>query len=393
LKFGRFFETFLTPNCANFLPDYLVVSLDFSGLFLEKGIVFFTKKIFDFIILLSLAGILLFTGCTEKKPLCVEGNGEVQVYVDFKESPELPGIPVENAKVELRPQHSATIPPCFTDDQGIARFQNLISGTYIASATYRWDSLKVLVGSTKSKVLSNSTVIDTVHLFPSKPGLKINELYTVGPPNDEFYFYDQFIELYNSADDTVYLDGMIVCRLSRDITKVTYIFQFPGTPVVGREHPVPPHTFVVLAQDAIDHSKIIPGSIDLSHADWEFYNPNSPSDPDNPDVPNIVNIKVGERIDFLISLTSDEIIIATGEDINYQDGIDFDTVIDGVEYQSSSTSLKTLDPRIDRGFTGVGLVKYSGMSLERKYAGLDTDDSRVDFHIIPHPTPGYEYRP
>jgi len=354
---------------------------------------FLKNKIFDFIIFLGLSGFLLFSACTEKKPICVEGNGKVDVYVDFKGSPELPGTPIENATVELTPLYTAHIPPRLTNDQGMAQFQNLISGQYIASATYRWDSLKILVGSTKSQVRSNSTVIDTIHLFPSKPGLKINELYTVGPPNDEFYFYDQFIELYNSADDTVYLDGMIVCRLSRDITKVTYIFQFPGTPVIGREHPVPPHTFVVLAQDAIDHSKIIPGSIDLSHADWEFYNPNSPSDPDNPNVPNIVNIKVGERIDFLISLTSDEIIIATGEDANYQDGIDFDTVIDGVEYQSSPTSLKTLDPRIDRGFTGVGLVKYSGMSLERKYAGLDTDDSSVDFTIIPHPTPGYEHQP
>ncbi len=340
-----------------------------------------------------LCGALFLSGCAQKKPLCVEGNGAVSVYVDFKESPELPGIPVENAKVELRPEHTGTIPPKLTDDQGVARFENLISGNYIASATYRWDSLKVLVGSTSSEVRSNSAVQDTIHLFPSKPGLKINELYTVGPPNDEFYFYDQFIELYNSADDTVYLDGMIVCRLSQDITKVTYIFQFPGTPVVGRQYPVPPHTFVVCAQDAIDHRKIIPGSIDLSHADWEFYNPNSPSDPDNPDVPNIVNIKVGERVDFLISLTSDEIIIATGEDTNYQDGIDLDTVIDGVEYQSSPTRRKTLNPLIDRGFTGVGLVKYSGMSMERKYAGLDTDDSRVDFHIIPHPTPGYEYQP
>ncbi len=352
-----------------------------------------SKTIWGKISAVGLVGSLLFSGCAQKKPVCVEGNGKALVYVEFKESPELPGKPVQNAKVELRPEHTGKITPVFTNDQGLAEFDRLISGNYIASATYRWDSLKVLVGSTSSDVRSNTTVVDTIRLFPSKPGLKINELYTVGPPNDEFYFYDQFIELYNSANDTAYLDGMIVCRLSRDITRVTYIFQFPGTPVTGRQYPVPPHTFVVLAQDAIDHRKIIPGSIDLSHADWEFYNPNSPSDPDNPDVPNIVNIKVGERVDFLISLTSDEIIIATGEDVNYQDGIDLNTVIDGVEYQSSPTKLKTLNPLIDRGFTGVGLVKYSGMSMERKYAGLDTDDSRVDFRIIPHPTPGYEYQP
>lgn len=329
----------------------------------------------------------------QKKPVGVEGNGEIDVYVDFKPAPELPGVPLENARVELLPRQSTRIPPHFTDERGIARFENLISGEYTASAAYVLDSLNVLVGSTQANIRTNASALDTIHLSAGKPGLKINELYVDGPPNDEFYIYDQFIELYNSADDTTYLDGIIVCRLNQNINRVTYIFQFPGTPVVGRKYPVPPHTFVVLAQNAIDHKKMIPSSIDLSHADWEFYNPLSPSDPDNPAVPNIVNIKTGDRIDFLISLTSDQIIIATGEDVNYQDGIDFDTVIDGVEYQNSPEQLKTLDPRIDRGFTGVGLIRYSGMSMERKYAGMDINNSTVDFRIIPHPTPGYEMPP
>ena len=335
--------------------------------------------------------LLLTTGCAQKKPVCVDGAGKVLVYVEFKESPELPGTPVENAQVRLKPWFEASIPPARTNAEGTAEFAGLLSGRYAASAVYDFDSLKVLVGSSDVTVRSPETARTTISVYAGKPGLKINELYTAGPPNDEFYFFDQFIELYNSADDTAYLDGMVVCRLYGNIDNVTYMFQFPGEPLTGRQYPIPPHTFVVLAGDAIDHRKIIPGSIDLSHADWEFFNPLSPTDPNNPDVPDIVNIKAGKRVDFMLALTNDEVVIATGEDVNYQDGLDFDTVLDGVEYQSSPNYLKTLDPRIDRGFAGVGLTRYSGMSVERRFPGLDTDNSTVDFHVIPYPTPGYAY--
>ena len=338
--------------------------------------------------------ILLFGGggCTSKKPLCVDGAGKVRALVEFKSSPELPGSPLENARVSLKPWFAGSIPPILTDASGIAEFGGLLSGTYAVSATYDFDSLKVLVGSSTVTVRSPATAQTKIAMYAGKPGLKINELYTAGPPNDEFYFYDQFIELYNSAKDTAYLDGMVVCRLSGNIDKVTYMFQFPGTPIIGRQYPVPPGAFVVLAGDAIDHRKIIPGSVDLSRADWEFFNPLSPTDPNNPDVPDIVNIKTGKRVDFMLALTNDEVAIATGEDVNYQDGLDVSTILDGVEYQSSASYLKTLDPRIDRGFAGVGLTRYSGMSLERKFPGMDTDNSTVDFHIIPHPTPGYPYK-
>ena len=342
--------------------------------------------------LATMLSMLLAAGCTQKKPVCYDGTGKAQVYVEFKESPELPGKPIEHAEVTLKPWFTANIPPEFTDESGMVQFKGLLSGKYAVSAMYNFDSLNVIVGSTDLTVRSPETAHASISMYASKPGLKINELYTVGPPNDEFYFYDQFIELYNSANDTVYLDGVVVCRLWGNIDNVTSIFQFPGTPVTGRQYPVPPHVFVVLAGDAINHKKLFPGSVDLSHADWEFYNPLSPTDPDNPDVPNIVNIKTGKRLDFMIALTNDEVAIATGEDVNYQDGLDLDTILDGVEYQSSPNLLKTLDPRVDRGFAGVGLTRYSGKSMERKYPGMDTNNSTVDFRVIPHPTPGYQYQ-
>ncbi|MBU1064633.1 DUF4876 domain-containing protein, partial [bacterium] len=205
----------------------------------------------------------------------------------------------------------------------------------------------------------------------------------------------QFFELYNSSEDTVYLDGMLFVRIYHLLEWPSSIFQFPGEPLTGREYPVPPGAFVVVALDAMDHTNIpnfpLPESVNLSQADWEFKNSMDYGDYDNPNVPNIDNIEVGCRIDFGIGLTMDVILITDGSDLNYFDGIAIESIIDGVEYASFSTHIKDVEKEVDRGFGGVGLIKYSGQSLERVAVGFDSNNSTVDFVIIPHPTPGYQH--
>jgi len=336
----------------------------------------------------GLLGVVIWIGgCFQEKPTSPDGLAHIAAIVQYE------NIPLPGARVSLIPHYELLIPPAWTDSLGQAWFHDLPTGIYVVAVEYQLDTLITISGSQEVLAISGDTTWADIRLAPTQKGLKINEIYYAGPVNDEFYFYDQFIELYNASDETVYLDGMIVCRLKRDIDQVIYIFQFPGTPVTGRQYPVAPGQFVVLASDARNHQEIIRSSIDLSQADWEFYNPASPTDPNNPLVPDILNIEEGNRIDFVMNLSVDEIIIATGEDVNYADGIDIETVIDGVEYQSRISSDKTLDPRIDRGFAGVGVACYSGMSIERKLPGLDTNNSTVDFRVLPHPTPGYQAPP
>jgi len=47
---------------------------------------------------------------------------------------------------------------------------------------------------------------------------------------------------------------------------------------------------------------------------------------------------------------------------------------------------------LDKGSGGVGQQKYNGTSLERRFAGFDTNNSTVDFVIIPAPTVGYQHQ-
>jgi hypothetical protein len=237
--------------------------------------------------------------------------------------------------------------------------------------------------------------------------LMINEIFYCGSDYATFYFYDQYVELFNSSEDTLYLDGIILTRQTQtwypdleevDFVRAIYAFQFPGTPVTGREHPIAPGQFVVIATDAIDHTLYCSRSIDLSNADWECFNPLG-SDYDNPAVPNIVSIHPTRTTDYLLNLSRNAVVIATGEEYSFEEyapgriyvNIPIRTIIDGVEYSSNPDVQKLLTVRVDAGFAGIGCTKYSARSTERREPGLDTNNSTFDFLLTPYPTPGYSY--
>lgn len=340
--------------------------------------------------------------CFREQPTQVDGSLNLTLYVKFEDS-FLDSIPVSIKTYDYNIASFSDV----TDSCGVVTFENIPWAEYLltikssaivssALDSTAMDTVTVIASTLITPMetsINENTITDTIYTIASgaQPGLKINELYTVGPPNNMFYFYDQFFELYNSSEDTVYLDGMLFVRIYKMLAWPSSIFQFPGEPLTGREYPVPPGAFVVVAKDAFDHRQVIPGSIDLSNADWEFKNSMDYGDSDNPDVPNLENIEVGCHIDFGIGLTSDVILITDGSDLNYLDGIDINSIIDGVEYASSETHIKDVEKEVDRGFGGVGLTRYSGMSLERVAAGFDSNNSTVDFEIIDHPTPGYQH--
>lgn len=332
--------------------------------------------------------------------ICLDTSGLGRFFMGS--SPILSGVPVNLKNHDYKGFSFNAL----TDDSGHVFFDSLPNGYYIASVGYDFPfdnelGTSRVTGQKEFYVQEDSAVTDTlVARVSGKPGLKINEIYYMGPPNKIFYFYDQFIELYNASSDTVYLDGMIVCRMGPctiGADNVTYIFQFPGEPVVGRDHPVAPGQFVVLAQDAIHHVIVqgkdtLVNSIDLTNADWEFVNSQDYADTDNPNVPNLDNIKEGHRLDFMIALGSDVVLIADGRDVDYNDGIDMETIIDVVEYSSSSSNIKDITEELDAGWAGVGAIKYSGQSIERIEPGFDTDNSTIDFIVLDAPTPGYHHK-
>ncbi len=365
------------------------------------------RKMKQLILFFSILGFLLF-GCAEQPPLSVDGEGRLEVVVlwdsTYSEN-AIVALPVTNAKVFLSSRYGMKIST--TDENGKIYLENLPTSTYGLSVRkpHPVDPNIMLIGTKQDlNVVSGTIIHDTIFVKPiSATGIVINEIYAAGPINNIFYFYDQFIELYNASDSVRYLDGMIVMRVSGnsdgkgpgadehddgDIDGVTFAFKFPGYP--GEKNiPIYPRQFVTLAVDAVNHKNMISTSIDLSNADWEFYNQYSPEDIDNPNVPNLINVFPHRTQDFLINLVGDVIVIADGRDSVLLDGVDISTVVDGVEYQPNPhpQSRKTLDPRVDRGYV-LSPPRYSGKSMQRKEPGFDTNDSSTDFEIIDPPTPG-----
>lgn len=363
-------------------------------------------------------GAIFYHSCGLKKPTELEGRGTLQVQVVDDQA-----APVAFAQVQWISLLGVRSSFQTADSAGMLTFIKLASSEYTVSATKELAESVAYVGSEKVSVTSGHESSVTVPVRLNTTGLKINEIYYAGPSNREFYFYDQFIELYNGSEDTVYLDGTIIIRggnynLAGHDTDddgdldyfyfdtsdglehrcFVYAFQLPGEPVNGRDYPLAPDAYAVVAGDAIDHREIIPTSIDLSDAEYEFYNPYFFRDPNNPAIPDYLNIITGEHgrettVDFMINLAGDIILLASGEDSEYWDGIDIDTIIDGVEYSSSKNSIHRLDTRIDKGSAGVEpdrvMTKYSGMSIQRIRPGFDTNNSTVDFMILDRPTPGY----
>ena len=67
--------------------------------------------------------------------------------------------------------------------------------------TGEWDSLKV-GGIGIPNINNNEIQIDTVIVSSVMPNLVINEIFYAGSDRSSFYFYDQFVELYNASNET-----------------------------------------------------------------------------------------------------------------------------------------------------------------------------------------------
>ncbi len=318
-------------------------------------------------LLLVLVVLFLIFACEQEPPTQVDGKAMLKITAVWDTS-TVEGIqklmPLADAKVIINSEYGASVR--YTNTDGILVLDHIPSSTYSVSVRLQHpedQSIYIVGNIEKIEVNSGSAAEDTVFTQAiSSSGIALNEIYCGGPVNNIFYFYDQFLELYNSSDSVKYLDGMMVYRVSGnstndghkgpgadedddgDIDGVVYVFKFPGSPG-EQNYPFPPKTFLVLAQDAVDHRNSLASSIDLSNADWEFYNQFSANDIDNPNVPNLSNIRTDRTVDFMINLVSDIIVVSTGEDSVWVDGIDIDTILDAVEYQSKGTYELTLDNR------------------------------------------------
>jgi hypothetical protein len=365
------------------------------------------------IAMIAVAGLAGIFGCGRETPDQPDGKGTIVVTV-IDTSGFFPGsvggdsFAVDSVHVSVESRTNIFTAATITGQDGVAAFERLPTGDYsvfVRREVSVGPNRKVFTGVADVPVRGDAEVSDTILVSTvSVSNLMINEILFAGSCASTFYFYDQFVELYNASADTLYLDGIILTRNrgydpekypnpeTVDYVTGIYAFQFPGTPVTGRQYPIAPGKFLVIAADAVDHTQWCSNAVDLSHADWETFNPLG-NDYDNPSVPNLVNAIPGRTIDYLISLGHNGAVIATGEEytideLNYM-RIPISNVIDGVEWSPNPSLRKEITVRVDAGFAGIGVVKYSGQSTERREPGMDSNNSTFDFTTIEHATPGF----
>jgi hypothetical protein len=325
-------------------------------------------------------------------------------------------VPVAGASVEVGCTTAEYRHTFETDADGRLVIEHLPAGRYNVQASKKDEVSKVLfIGQAVEGLMGATEQVDTIFMsfMPTSP-IVINEVYFAGCNASSFYYYDQYIELYNTTDETFYLDGYSLVRstqvsafLDYDIETADYalgyyVYVFPGTRSVTHQCPIGPKEYLVVACDATNHHNYGALCVDLSHADWEFFCAQG-NDYDNPSVPNLTPIST-EGNDFSMNLAHCAVWLATTEEytfkehcyINSSGGITcttyietpLSTILDAVEFSSNLSSPRYITTRLDAGYGGVGIVRYGGKSIERKVPGLDSNNSAFDFEIVT-PTPGY----
>lgn len=184
-------------------------------------------------------------------------------------------------------------------ENGFAVFTDILPGVYDIVALGKGEGYNYIGSKEKVEILTDAEVIE-IDITPSKKAdLLFKEIYYAGcttvpatDPDDPWsavtYFRDQFYEIYNNSEETIYVDGLCIGTTSfatydfaqrytySSIANRDYfvfcrdIFQLPGS---GKDYPVAPGESVVIAQWATNHhAEELCGpdhSIDLRSAEFE----------------------------------------------------------------------------------------------------------------------------
>jgi hypothetical protein len=228
------------------------------------------------------------------------------------------GIP--HAQVTITSDDSTIGPRLLAGSDSGTLFLDQLAGRYRIDAV-RWlsDSERALLPAGDDAVgfLAHTVLITTgaeprtaVEMVASRRASLVISEWKGDPvqvPFGDTYLYTGYLRLYNNADTTIYLDGVIIgsglasqfdlpnfpCSLYSPYALdplgvwANWYHQLPGR---GADYPLLPGATAVLATDAIDHRPLYPLGLDLRGADFEFYA--GAGDVDNPDVPNAVDVGV-----------------------------------------------------------------------------------------------------
>jgi hypothetical protein len=264
---------------------------------------------------------------TTKPPTTVQrASITVRLVVDPADSAlaRQAGVSVSGVLVRLESGRSGeALRSATTDAGGVARFDGLLDGIYTASPDRPLTPQEIarlnasdqgtqLFGGGASIVLSPpaSRTVEVQMVASRRGSLVISEIFGNYGPTIGAYSFGGYVEVYNNADTTVFLDGFVIAqeapvhsesglpgfgcsdlprvrRLDASNVYVLSTMAFPGT---GRDYSIRAGEAKVIATDAVNHAAAAPllDQVDLSRAPFESYF--SEGDVDNPESVNMLRL-------------------------------------------------------------------------------------------------------
>ncbi|MCM1021192.1 MAG: DUF4876 domain-containing protein [Muribaculum sp.] len=307
---------------------------------------------------------------------------------------------------------------------------DLTSGTYNFTATGKSADYSINGVASGVEVFADKSVnINLIAVVGSS--IVFKEVYFAGVP--DFYFQDQFYELYNNTDEVQYLDGIILGAVdlglapstwSKDQPSVwmtngkytdgkypltSHVQCFPGN---GTDYPLQPRTSVIIAANPINHSARTLGEadekspVDLSNAQWQLYTDNAfPADTKVDGVPAMQFLWKTFGREMMPATEGQPLILARLKDgknpvdyvaeessISTIPGgsstclmIPADCILDAIDIVPASNDChyKRIEAKDDAGMAwytgadGVSNGDYSGRSLRRKVAGFTLEGKAI----------------
>jgi hypothetical protein len=332
-----------------------------------------------------------------------------------------------------------------TDVAGMAYISSIIPGIYdivtsweMTGAEYKKLIKNVVNLEDNARVLVNASITGQ-QIFKSEDlaytlnaavlrDLMISKVYYSGTRDnmDRTYTVDSYVEIFNNADDTAYLDGKYLA-LAESVSPAAYpakdnsdsiyarqICRFPGK---GRDFPIAPGGCVVIAaKSARNHTLSATNSVDLSDADFEVKAMEGSGNPAVRMLPIVSNSTNILTLNLISGGPNAIFLFETDDDVLswpevYQRGktsgerfrrISKSVVIDAVECLKNNVqtgpdvNTKRFQSDIDAGYACIDAVNgYNHESLERKvsryengrYYLVDTNNSSEDFAVQTDPTP------
>lgn len=288
----------------------------------------------------------------------------------------------------------------------------------------------VQVGGTANVDINTTTsnVLINLHAKQFSEDFIIEEVFFTGvkTPDNKNYNNSRYFKLTNNTNKVLYADKLIISGsefattvLRNNLTPYNTQEYFPIAnmmvlPGTGTQYPVQPGSFIVVADNATNHTPS--NGFDLHNADFEFPN-NNPAlgQVDNPAVPNatVVFTKMNYNMVFLYTTSQEAYVIArfpAGETPdtflqNYKYNYSYvnaagnttnvssykipnSWIIDAVNTSRDADFLHLLTgASLDAGYTGA-TPAYSGKTIRRKVLGIsangkniykDTNNSAADF--------------